>query len=1376
MTRINFTRYTALRRIAIVAAVYCATARLGHMLAVPPVFATAVWPPAGIALAAVLVWGRRVWPGVWLGAFLSNLWIFLQTVGGASLPGGLIASIMAVGAVLQALLAGFLIDCFVSRPLRLDHEKDILKFLLLGGPVSCLVNATVGVATLLVSEAVPWSDCPFSWWTWWVGDVMGVLTAAPIMLTLVAEPRGLWRPRRISVSLPLGILLMLTVALFGFVNGKEREHIAGEFRNRTSMMADALRKGFDEHMDALRSLQGLFEASDGNIDRAGFRLFVSRSLAHRGGIRALIWAPKVPDTERESLVESAGRYGFPDFRITRKTGDGRIVDSPRDAWYFPVYFVEPYAKNEGLPGIDLASDAVTASVLDEARVSGVASSCSYIPLMQEPNDPPGLLIALPVSRVDSSAGSKDTSGPFSPGRGESCQRIKGFVLGLFRIDDMVDGALQGTNRRGIRMRIIDCRARQDEQTFYPFGTEGKIPRVSLRVERMDNTLEPVSYVASIDVAGRPWEFRFFAGREFLTANRTLQGWFTMAGGVLISGLAGAFLLVSTGRTARIELQVAERTTDLEREVSDRKTAEDTLARQTALLSGLLDSIPDLVFFKDVRGVFLGCNSRFAEYVGETRETIVGRTDHDIFDTTLADSLAESDRIVLNQGTPLQVERWSNFPDGRRVLLDTLNAPLYDAAGSIVGVLGVSRDVTERKRAEEELLITKEIADAMNRELADAIARANRMAARAEQANLSKSEFLATMSHEIRTPMNGVIGMIDILMDANLTDEQRGYAEMIQKSAEALLSVINDILDFSKIEAGRLEIGHEDFDLQTLLDDLVDTVALRAHQKGLALACMVDPDVPSMVRGDPGRLRQVLTNLIGNGVKFTSEGEVVISVALDYEDDTSAQVRFAVTDTGIGIPENKLGRLFQPFVQVDGSITRKYGGTGLGLSISRKIAEMMGGEIGVESEEGKGSTFWFTARLEKREEEKDGLRPPKDLSGTRVLVLDGDKTNRRVLAAMLESWNCRHEACADASAAMEVLHASAAAGDPFHMVILDMRMPGTDAATFGEMMRERPFLSGTRLVLMKSLTERDDVSHGRGAVFNASLTKPLKRNQVYDCLISALGRMEAPIPADGPGADQRGRSEKRMLTMNILLVEDNLINRKVALKLLEKLGYHADTADNGFEGVDAAMNRSYDLILMDIQMPEMDGYEATRAIRRIESAATRPDVPIIAMTAHAMKGDREKCLNAGMDDYLAKPIQLRELGAAIARWTVPDTPPHAAPPTGQESVQMCVFDRAGVLDRLEGDADLLDELLKTLFDSVPQRMAALEQAIASGNAFEIRLIAHTLRGAAANLGASRLQAAADELERAAEAGDLSGAVAMAAALQAELDSLRTTIDG
>ena len=1376
MARTIFSRSVTLRSIAIVAALYYVTARLGHLLAVPPVFATAVWPPAGIALTAVLLWGRRTWPGIWVGAFISNLWIARHTVEAPFAYCASMAAAMAAGAVLQALVGGFLIDRFVSRPLRLDHEKDILKFMLLGGPVSCLVNATVGVTTLLLAGAVEWNGYPFGWWTWWVGDVMGVLTTAPILLTFAGEPRELWRPRRISVALPLGILLLLAVILFAFVNGKEREYVGGEFRNRAILMADALRKDFDEHMDTLHSLQGLFDVSSGNIGRSGFRLFVGRSIAHHGGMQALIWAPEVRDSERDAFVESVRRDGFPEFRISRETGKGLTAEMQPNAGCFPVYFIEPYERNEKLPGFDLASDAVTASVLAQAETLGVASACGRIPLPAGLADSPGLLIALPVHRRNPAAASQDTDGSHSRGAGNPAQNVRGYVLGIFRIGDMVDAALKGVNRHGVEMQIIDPGARQDEQTLYLSGTGGESPRGSSHEEGTDNTFNPAPYVASMDVAGRPWEIRFSPNPDFMAANRAFQGWLVMSAGVLFSGLAGAFLLVMTGRTARIERQVTERTTDLEREVSDRKSTEISLARQTALLSGLLDSIPDLVFFKDVQGVYLGCNPRFAEFVGETRETIVGKTDHDLFDRTVADSFAESDRIVLGQGTPLQEEQWANYPDGRRVLLDTLRAPLYDAAGSIVGVLGVSRDVTERKRSEEELLITKEIADAMNRELADAIDRANLMAARAEQANLIKSEFLANMSHEIRTPMNGVIGMIDILMDAHLSDEQRDYAGMIQKSAEALLSVINDILDFSKIEAGRLEIGQVDFDLHTVLDDLTDTVAVRAHQKELALACMVDPDVPSLVRGDPGRLRQILTNLISNAVKFTTEGEVVIHVTLDYEDDTSVQVRFAVTDTGIGIPENKLGRLFQPFIQVDGSITRKYGGTGLGLSISRKLAEMMGGEIGAESEEGRGSTFWFTARFGKQVEGSDRTSPSQDLSGTRILTLDGDKTNRRVLAAMLESWNCRHEEYADGTAAMEALRASVAARDPFDVVILDMHTPGIDAKDLAGIIREEPFFSGTRLVLMTPLADRDDVARCREVDFDACLTKPLKRNQVYECLTGLLCRKETPIPLEGPVADGRGPAGEHVRTVNILLVEDNLINQKVALKLLEKLGYHADTANNGFEAVDAILTGTYDVILMDIQMPEMDGYEATQAIRGLKSSTTRRDVPIIAMTAHAMKGDREKCLAAGMDDYLSKPIQLRTLGEAIARWTAQPAPALPEAPTGKISDQTEIFDRAGVLDRLDGDANLLDELLIAFLDNVPRQIAALEQAIMSGSASEVRLVAHTIKGASANLGALRLQAAADDLERAAETGDLNGAGNMAAALRAEFDSLRTAVNG
>jgi two-component system sensor histidine kinase/response regulator len=662
------------------------------------------------------------------------------------------------------------------------------------------------------------------------------------------------------------------------------------------------------------------------------------------------------------------------------------------------------------------------------------------------------------------------------------------------------------------------------------------------------------------------------------------------------------------------------------DITEKKEEEDRLHKKEAQFQDFLKYSKDAYFVHGVDGKLLEVNQYACDTLGYSREELLSLTIKDI-DLNLSEEHEKKWKQMV-PGVPITIQGVHRRKNGTTFPVE-VRYSTYDSNGRKL-ILGIIRDITDRKQTEEKL---KEAIQA------------------AEDANISKSEFLANMSHEIRTPMNGIIGMSGLLLDTLLNTEQKEYLNTIRKSADALLSIINDILDFSKIEAGKMELEILDFNLRSAIDETVDLPAINAHQKGLEFAYHIHHDIPSLLKGDPGRLRQILINLANNAVKFTEKGEVIISASLEKETQTHVTIRFSVKDTGIGISAEDLNRLFKSFYQVDASTTRKYGGSGLGLSISKQLAEMMGGTISAESEPGKGSTFWFTAVFERQPlaEEKD-YHIPQDIKDKRILVVDDSNTNLQIMGGYLEAWGFNFDLAQNAEMALKLLKAVSKVGFPYDLVITDMQMPGIDGTELGRRIKSDPAMKDTLLIMLTSRGLRGDAAMVKEIGFNAYLTKPIRRSQLQDCIITVLSR--TPEQAEDHRAQLVTRHtilDKRRNKARILLAEDNIVNQKLTLRLLEKFGYRADAVANGNEAVKALEMIHYDIVLMDVQMPEMDGFEATKIIRNPQSKVLDHDVTIIAMTAHAMKGDRDQCIEAGMNDYLSKPIDPNKLNDLVDKY-------------------------------------------------------------------------------------------------------------------------------
>jgi two-component system, sensor histidine kinase and response regulator len=705
------------------------------------------------------------------------------------------------------------------------------------------------------------------------------------------------------------------------------------------------------------------------------------------------------------------------------------------------------------------------------------------------------------------------------------------------------------------------------------------------------------------------------------------------------------------------------------------------------------------------------------------------------------------------------------PDGSIRNVHGIGLPVIDDSGDLREFVGTTIDVTERKLAEAEMEKAKEAAEASNR---------------------AKSEFLANMSHEIRTPINGIMGMTELTLDTDLNAEQRGYLLLVKSSSEALLSVINDILDFSKVESGKLELEAIEFNLYDCVGDTMKTMALRAHQSGLELAYDVDPDVPSQLVGDPGRLRQILINLVGNAIKFTQHGEVLVSIASRSQDAGGMELHFKVKDTGIGIPPEKHGLMFKAFSQADSCTTRKYGGSGLGLAISARLVELMAGKIWLESTDGKGSTFHFTARFAPAKSAPQPTSVPRmaELQGLPVLVVDDNETNRRILCGTTRGWGmnpCAVESGAQALAAMD---AAKREGDPFRLALIDGHMPEMDGFELARQIQKRSAPDGKReatILMLTSGGQPGEAARCRQLGVSAYLTKPVLKADLMAAILASLsqGALDQEKTSATPALITRHSLRESSHKLRILVAEDNAVNQAVILRVLQKMGHTPVLAKTGKEALSFAASEQFDVVFMDVQMPEMDGLAATAAIREGEKNSGT-HLPIFAMTAHAMTGDRERCLRSGMDGYITKPVRFSDIEQTLAGLALSNPAPLHPPiepaastrpaASTQPAATATFWNKAEALERTQGDENLLDEICQIFLQESPKLLRKLQQAVASGDASGVMHAAHSLKGESSYLCASGTVQAARDLEEMGRKLDLSGARDRLAILEQEMEGL------
>jgi len=1139
-------------------------------------------------------------------------------------------------------------------------------------------------------------------------------------------------------------------------------HDEDHFNHLVTQLKPRIDSRFNSCRIGLYGLQGLYTASK-SVERDEFRRYV-KTLAveeHLKGAFGFGFIQRVPRDKLGGFVAAERADGAPDFDV-RTTGNLPELHV--------IKLIEPLDRNPDMLGLDVAPMSACSEATQRAMRTGAPVLSEGLGLL--PSDPcqqPVYFYLMAVYRN----GSETKTAQLRRAA------LVGWVFTPLRFSEVLAGIADGSAGE-VRLQVLDASNRGRPMLVYDSASDEADPGYANREARRNIRASRFSSQTVLTLGGRDWTVRMASTPYFEHEHESPVP--VMAGtcGVIISALF-AVLLWSIGESRARALTLVEQ---LRASGGQLRT---TLSTLTAYRAALDQQV--IITMTDTAGTITEVNDLFCSTSGYSRDELVGR-DHRIVSSGYhSEAFFAEMWDTITKGEVWRGEVCNRRKDGRPLWLGTTIGPVRDETGEICGYVAVRVDVTERKRVELEL---RKAHQELEDRVAARTAELETAKDAAEVAAAAKSDFLATMSHELRTPLNGVIGMMELLLDSKLTDRQQRYAMLAKSSGDTLLSLINDILDFSKIEAGKLELETTDFDLRHIVESLGSSMASRAEAKGLELICSVHPEVPVLVRGDPGRLQQILLNLMSNAVKFTETGHVVVRATSDASDDRQATVRFTVSDTGIGIATDRLDRLFRSFSQVDSSTTRKYGGSGLGLAISKRLVELMGGTIGVESELDRGSTFWFKVGFERQ---TVSAAEPKPLSGNlrdvRILAVDDDATNREIIVEQLSSLGFDNDTASSGEDALAKLRDAAARLVPFNLAIIDMQMPAMNGEQLAQAIKHDRALEHTVLLLLSSGGGPYDEGRLGSIGFSGWHPKPVRQSQLLDSIVEALACAGIRSNRDNlapSGETSSWKHRSKTVGAKILLAEDNEVNKEAAMELLTQAGYRCSAVANGREAVTAVVEGDYDLVLMDCQMPEMDGFDATREIRRREQ---RPDrsvggngrIPIIALTANALKGDRERCLEAGMDDYLSKPIDPEKLVEVVESHLSPEDEgvdvcepedPRVTLDAGAGGASPNMEDTSSPFDfdalhkRWGQNKDLAEKLLAKFCEDAPMNLERLDGAVAAGDAEEATRLAHGLKGAASYVAADRFRKYAAQLEEMGNAGELSHAEACLSALHSEMD--------